>query len=100
MRFLPRHKKSEFTHQLRGGCGKALGNTVSEGEESSLMDVLSLEYGRKKEENERRKRGGEENTYIPTHTHSEVMEKHMYTYTYRGDRERNTYIHRYTHIQR
>lgn len=56
--------------------------TVSEEGESSLMDVLSLEYGRMEEENERRKRGGEENAYIYTHTHSEVMEKQVYTYTY------------------
>ena len=83
MRFLPKHKKSGFTHQLRGGCRKALGNTVSEGEESSLMDVLSLEYGRMEEENERRKRGGEKNAYIHTHTHSEVMETHIYIHIQR-----------------
>ena len=55
---------------------------MSEEGESSLMDVLSLEYGRMEEENERRKRGGEKNAYIHTHTHSEVMEKQVYTYTY------------------
>ena len=56
---------------------------MSEGEESSLMDVLSLEYGRMEEENERRKRGGEKNAYIHTHTHSEVMETHIYIHIQR-----------------
>ena len=83
MRFLPRHKKSEFTHQLRGGCRKALGNSVRGGGEftDGCAEPRIWKDGRRKREEKERRR-----------------EKRIYTYThtFRGDGETGIYIHVHT----